>query len=1493
MPLSRTLPLLDQRRSTAWRPRKSLPRRFFRTGSLLAIALLFVAGFGDSTLAFQEGNGAVAPPAQAEPAPVEVPDPLPALRGMPVPRPGVPPLNGPEIAEPPRNSEFRQEEQGIIADRSALRIWEMAQQKLEQDEFDDALQLLQSLANREFDSLVPIEEQGRFESLQNLVDRAFSQLSPEARDAYELQFGIGAQKQLQDGLRDGDTEAIEEVARRFFRTRAGLEATFHLARISMDRGDFLTAALLLDRLRSTGSTQFEPQLSMRLLLAAERARLDQLAARTRDRLEAQGKNPPNLPGDQIAGHARFTQWLKQASRVGRPEHSLWKTATGDVNGLMEPQSVTIAGGVKWQYRITDSAFASAEDRTLEQGIAQAARNAQRREEITIPVTSPLMIGDLAIFRTLKDIRAIDAESGELKWRTVHPHSELFDVVLKQFPMLFDEELSFGQNIAPQEFLSQYAWRNMTVGTLSTDGEYVYAIDQAGMVSSGMAIVGAPRDNRVRGLGRDSFNTLTAFDVTAEGRIAWSLGGPPENPSNTGLFFLGPPLPLAGRLFILAEEEGEIHLLALDPQAPAEQRIAWRQPLVAVTQTILSDPVRRLSGLTPTFSDGVLVCPTGTGSVVAVDLRDRSFRWGYQYDVNVNTIPRVNAGQIFMGGMTGTDQFDRSGRWIDAIPRIADDFILLTPRNSDELHCLDRESGQLKWKRPRGTSLYIAGTFRNQVVIVGRHQIVACDLATGDTLWQSPLTAETRPVGRGVISDSILYLPVVEGKICTFNLANGALIASSSTGQDQTLGNLIALGGKLISASPVGMTGFLDADILKADGANHPVDRWLAIRGEDRLMRGELELGIRDLQDANAQSANPRARDLLVDTLLLGLRRDFPNYRDYIPTLEALLSEPMEHVQFHRAHALGLASEGEHLAAAARLLELCWHPDRLNEITEKSDHWRVRLDRVVFGEFQTIYDAATPSDREEIDNQVAELTKRFSERPELASLETLTTIVGGTNTANSVKQVLIARYDATGDLLRARLLERERDGRSPAAEAPPWPTFPAALRARYRPDEIGLRPSDARIETLLPIPVVGEIPGAFRGWTFHTNDARSHLVALDALGKEQWRIPAISASQLLGVPASLERFQARFQGPLLALGVDSSLLVFDASQPEKAPRLLWSTEIDRADGSGISFRIPEPDAMHAVASLAARFGFAGPRTILAKGARTVTAFDAVSGEQLWSVASSSLDMDLLGDIQNVVLAVSPRQATILRTADGAAIDKRDLGVTAIRLTTSGTNMVRWQRAESGYTLMSYDFASDKEDWRFDFPATAIPTRVGADRIAVLDPATGQLQVIRWLDGQVVLSTAIEANPRVTRFTIREWENQLLVFASDMQDGRRSQSYLGHVWEPFRGTMSLLDASGRVVWSESLKQCVIYHAIPRAIPLVITAEITGQQDQSIWSLNLRDVRGGQSLLSKTREINFSRVEIEASPDEQRIDIRIPMARIHIEPVPPADTPDAPAS
>ena len=154
------------------------------------------------------------------------------------------------------------------------------------------------------------------------------------------------------------------------------------------------------------------------------------------------------------------------------------------------------------------------------------------------------------------------------------------------------------------------------------------------------------------------------------------------------FFLGPPLPLTGQLYVLAEAKGEIRLLALDA---GSGDLLWSQQLAVVERHILADRRRRLAGASPSYSDGILVCPTSAGAVVAVELATRSLLWGFRYKR-----PRANHRYLPMGMMRvpGHGSWQPAQGWCDATVCIAEGRVLVSPVEWDALHCLSLIGGDI-------------------------------------------------------------------------------------------------------------------------------------------------------------------------------------------------------------------------------------------------------------------------------------------------------------------------------------------------------------------------------------------------------------------------------------------------------------------------------------------------------------------------------------------------------------------------------------------------------------------------------------------------------------------------------------------------------------------------------------------------------------------------------------------------------------------------------
>ena len=470
----------------------------------------------------------------------------------------------------------------------------------------------------------------------------------------------------------GDTAKIEEVARRFFHTQAGYQATLLLGRRLLDHNRPLAAAECFRRLQDApaAAAALEPSLSVLLAASWLEGGKPDLAKATLEKLR---KRDPQATL-QIAGKPRrlFTDdqqalaWLQNSfekkQSTSAEELQNWALVRGNA-----ARNANRAGGMPlmnphWRVSTTNHP-------ELESALVY-----KRKEYIDsglpfIPVMQPLAVGDVVLMRTSRNLVAVDFATGKRTWWPT-----LNDSSLEQ--RIAASSANSGTRFDPKnnQALIDRFWQDATYGTLSSDGERVYLLDdldspvdpQAEM--NGQVIVnGGGRliiNGRMRGgMVFDNVaipfkpNKLTAVDLRTQGKLKWIVGGQngEDEPQLANAFFLGPPLPLEDKLYVLAEIKQEIKLCVLDPKTG---RLDWSQQIAVVepNNNIQNDLYRRLAGCTPSYADGVLVCPTAAGAIVAVDVANRSLLWGYRYvrpqpNYNVarqggwNNPPVVNATQL--------------------------------------------------------------------------------------------------------------------------------------------------------------------------------------------------------------------------------------------------------------------------------------------------------------------------------------------------------------------------------------------------------------------------------------------------------------------------------------------------------------------------------------------------------------------------------------------------------------------------------------------------------------------------------------------------------------------------------------------------------------------------------------------------------------------------------------------------------------------------------
>ncbi len=614
---------------------------------------------------------------------------------------------------------------------------------------------------------------------------------------------------------------------------------------------------------------------------------------------------------------------------------------------------------------------------LEKALSDLRQQYIEQQVAFLPAMHPLAVRNLILMPTARDVLAVDLETGKRLW----PIRGSSDNSLEQ--LLTSSNGSPRIDVQTNPWLTERFWWDVTRGTLASDGRQVYLIKDPGSPSTSAPVNAAvpmfrrrpfnvPTDPQVQS------NKLFACELRTQGKLKWEIGGPSgeEEPKLAGAYFLGPPLPLQDKLYVLAEIKGEIKLCAIDP---ANGHLDWSQQLAVVESNVQQDPLRRLVGCSPSFADGVLVCPTSAGAVVAVDIVNRSLLWAYLYPRTTQNNPQ---NPIIVRGPAVVFAADAAGnpleRWIDASTTIADGCVLITPPESHELHCVRLSDGQPVWRKPveRGDNLYVACVHQGNVILVGKHQLTAVKLADGKPAWNGnslELPEGVMPSGRGFQSDNDYYLPLTSAEVAKIDLQIGKFTAWAKSHKGAIPGNLICCHGQVVSQGVDYLESFfqlkpLEDRIAKALEKN-PNDAWaLAHRGEIALDDGRLNDALADIRHSYKVDPDSFTRDLLIESLTTALAKDFTGNRDAVGELENLVQLDRQRAAYLRVLASGLQKTGDRLGAMDAYLKLA-ALDSPEETEDVDSTLSVARDRWVRARFDALLAEASVAERKKIDTSI--------------------------------------------------------------------------------------------------------------------------------------------------------------------------------------------------------------------------------------------------------------------------------------------------------------------------------------------------------------------------------------------------------------------------------------------------------------------------------------------------------------------------------------------
>ena len=752
----------------------------------------------------------------------------------------------------------------------------------------------------------------------------------------------------------------------------------------------------------------------------------------------------------------------------------------------------------------------------------------------IPGVFPIASAGKVVFRGLDGVYCVATKAddkldpplkpGELLWKQ--------DTDAGQFQMVkdlgartsFDQFLSLYTASGPHSILIE----NPLIGSLSHDGTNVYYVDDLAVPPHPSQWQNAMMQGMPAQFGAFNeaahFSRLKAVNLET-GKLVWKVGertqnapvmmgprfgGPvPVQPKKeeapkpavkettetllADCFFLGPPLPLAGKLYVVIEKEGDLRLVCLDPtrlemssksHTPIPT-LVWSQVLGQPNGRLPQDSFRRFQCIHLAYADGILVVPTNAGAVLGIDLFSHSLVWAANYKSNKTTQqPMMNEGfggrrfRPVAPGMPGNGalSYEMSReRWHAGCPIVVGSKVVFTAFDSDTVECVDLHDGRPVWKTPiakQEADQYVAGVFDDKVMIVGKGYVRFHSLANGAQIKDAIPTGV--PTGIGAATEGLYFVPIKASKdksnepgIVAIDTKTMQVKGTSRSRKRESAGNLLFYEGDVISVTPTAVSSYpqLAARIQETQDrlAKNPNDPQglldLAMLQHDD---GRLEPAIgnyrKTLDNKPPEEVRGKAREKLFEAITELLQNDFDAGEKMLPEYEKLCEveipadateaqkkllaeeELRRKSNYYCLVAKGKETQGKLLDAFDNYMKfgtLVGNKEMVTVIDEPNTN--ARPDVWARGRIQSMIKKATPQQRRPLEIRVEEEWKKVKDSDDVEKLRGFVKVFGGMFEAGTDAKVRLAdQLSISGSEDDSReaeyMLLAVRDGDDPLAAA---------------------------------------------------------------------------------------------------------------------------------------------------------------------------------------------------------------------------------------------------------------------------------------------------------------------------------------------------------------------------------------------------------------------------------------------------------------------------
>lgn len=640
-----------------------------------------------------------------------------------------------------------------LIDRGLQQPLVMARSLVGRGQFAEAVRSVQPLLTDRQNTLVFVD--GRYIDAKVAANQLIASLPADARSLYEREFGGVARRELQDAESAGRLDRILAVAVAYRHTEAGRQALAAAAGLFFDGGQFVEAAAVARELLETPASQ-ESAAAARLVAA--RLKLGQ-AAEARQWVERRRDFLSHRDIEIGGTKRRLDQWLLES--IHQDEVAQGASRAGVSGG--HPQMIAPghfdrpSAQPLWIKRCESAGVAA----SLAQELIQ-----RRVESGIAPVfhSVPLVIGQTLVVRRDDELAAYDLRGGATRWS--------IDIA------------PANSSSIESETLAERAFSGGPHSALSTDGEHVFTVveDAVPYVRPDFALRG-----RRMHVELPSKNSLSAFELQG-GKRLWQLAEiQPLAPAATAeqrdrdVDFLGPPLFCGGTLYVLGRTNEGANLLALDP---ADGSVRWGKSLAGFSGFETDGTAPFGPACIPVERDGLLICPTPEGIVIAVDLATRTCRWAYR--------AQPTEEPSGMPPRWGRRFPAVEARWLNAwrenLVRLDDRHCFFVSPRSSAIHALAIDSGRVLWTQSVAKGLFLGPIVDGRLLAISQYRALAFDAESGKLLWSSAIGL---PTGRGFASQGRYLLPQLEGGMAAIDVESG-VVDFPASGKAARLGNLVPL-----------------------------------------------------------------------------------------------------------------------------------------------------------------------------------------------------------------------------------------------------------------------------------------------------------------------------------------------------------------------------------------------------------------------------------------------------------------------------------------------------------------------------------------------------------------------------------------------------------------------------------------------------------------------------------------------------------------------------